>query len=56
MSICILLGMLDAEVHHVQTSLSRFVGGKIWVSQQVSVPEIGDVIFLHLSLLDQKKT
>lgn len=39
----------------VEAPLSRFVGREDWLSCGVPVPEMGDVIFLHLSSLDQKK-
>lgn len=47
----VLLGVLGVEADYIQVSVPNFMGGKNWHSPS----EMGDVIFLHRSSLDQKK-
>lgn len=55
MGVCALLGILDAEVVVFRTLYPTSWGVSTGLVDGVPVPEMGDVIFLHLSSWDQKK-
>lgn len=55
MGVCTLLGILGAEVIAFRPLYPTSWGIRTGLVDGVPVPEMGDVIFLHLSLWDQKK-
>lgn len=56
LSIFALRGVLDAEVLVFRPLYPTSWGVRTGLVSRVPVPEMGDVVFLHLSSLDQKKS